>query len=192
MNEELKRMALVGNDEQLAGIYNSDYINTDGNEIHKTAIIHDNVRLGKGNVIGAHTVIGSNGEMRKPKYFKGTVRGFQRSFKGLVIIGDNNVISELVTIQCPKDEGQVTVIGNDNIIMAHSHVGHDAKIGNECEICTGTIIGGYANILDGAIIKLGCTIRNRVTVGIDSLVGMGSVVVKDVFDGATVYGNPAK
>jgi UDP-N-acetylglucosamine acyltransferase len=192
MDKSLQRMALIDNDEQLAGIYNSDYINTDGNEIHKTAIIHDNVRLGKGNIIGAHSVIGSNGEMRKPKYFKGTVRGFQQSFKGLVIIGDNNVISELVTIQCPKAEGSVTSIGNDNIIMAHSHVGHDVKIGNECEICTGTILGGYANILDGAVIKLGCTIRNRVTVGIDSLVGMGSVVVKDVADGATVYGNPAK
>lgn len=183
MNEELKRMALVDNDEGLADLYNTDFINIDGNNIHKTAIVYPNVILGKGNTIGAYCVIGSNGEMRGVK---------QSEFLGNVIIGDNNVISELVTIQRPKDLGSFTAIGDNNIIMAHSHIGHDAKIGNDCEICTGTIIGGYATILDGAVIKLGCTIRNRKTVGIDSLVGMGSVVVKDVLDGATVYGNPAK
>tara|TARA_R110000868_G_scaffold334194_1_gene594881 strand:+ start:10850 stop:11341 length:492 start_codon:yes stop_codon:yes gene_type:complete len=159
-----------------------DFINIDGNWIHKTAIVHPNVKMGKGNVIGAYCVIGSNGEMRGVK---------QEDFKGFVYIGDRNVISEHVTIQRPFADTS-TRIGNDNIIMAHSHIGHDAYIGNECEICTGTIIGGYAVINDGAIIKLGCTIRNRIEVGIDSLIGMGSVVVKDVLAGATVYGNPAK
>lgn len=176
-------MALVDNDEYFAGIYDSDFINIDGNNIHKTAIIYPNVKLGKGNTIGAYCVIGSNGEMRGVK---------QCDFRGSVVIGDNNVISELVTIQRPFEKGEATTIGNDNIIMAHSHIGHNAEIGNECELCTGTIIGGYAKIMDGAVIKLGCTIRNRLTVGIDSLVGMGSVVVKSVLDGATVYGNPAK
>jgi UDP-N-acetylglucosamine acyltransferase len=159
-----------------------DFINIDGNQIHKTAIIYPNVKLGKGNVIGAYCVIGSNGEIRGVK---------QDEFKGFVSIGDNNVISEHVTIQRPYVL-TATRVGNNNIIMAHSHIGHDAYIGNDCEICTGSIIGGYAVIFDGAIIKLGCTIRNRIKVGIDSLVGMGSVVVKDVQAGATVYGNPAK
>ena len=44
--------------------YNSDWIDIDGNKIHKTAIIYPNVRMGKGNIIGAYCVIGSNGEMR--------------------------------------------------------------------------------------------------------------------------------
>ena len=184
MNEELKRMALVGNDEELASLHElPDFINLNGNYIHKTAIVYPNVSMGTGNVIGAYTVIGSNGEIRGVK---------QDDFKGSVIIGDNNVISELVTIQRPERFCDTTVVGDDNIIMAHSHIGHDVKIGNECELCTSTIVGGYTTILDGAVIKLGCTIRNRVTVGIDSLVGMGAVVVKDVLDGATVYGNPAK
>lgn len=179
----MKRIPItVMEEENFCDVYNSEFIMVDSNRVHKTAIVYPNVKLGKGNVIGAYCVIGSNGEMRGVK---------QDEFKGSVVIGDNNVISELVTIQRPKDEGSITSIGNDNIIMAHSHIGHDAKISNDCELCTGTIIGGHANLLDGAIIKLGCTIRNRVTVGIDSLVGMGSVVVKDVLDGAIVYGNPA-
>lgn len=164
-------------------LYNSDWINIDGNSIHKTAIIHPNVRLGKGNTIGAYCVIGSNGEIRGVS---------QDDFKGRVVIGNNNVISEFVSIQRPFNEGSKTTIGNDNLIMAHCHVGHDSKIGNGCEICTGTVIGGYVKIYDGARIKLKSVIRNRVTIGEFSTIGMGSVVTKSVNEYSIVYGNPAK
>jgi len=163
-------------------IYNSDVINIDGNYIHKTAIIYPNVKLGKGNHIGAYCVIGSNGEMRGVK---------QSEFKGFVVIGDNNVISEHVTIQRPFSKS-ATSIGNDNIIMAHSHVGHDVYIGNNCEVCTGVIIGGYAIVKDDVKIKLGVTVRNRLVIGKGALIGLGSVVVKDVEAESVVYGNPAK
>ena len=162
-------------------IYNGDWINIDGNQVHRTAIIYPNVQLGKGNVIGAFCVIGSNGEIRDTK-----------EFKGKVIIGDNNVISEMVTIQRPAPEDQETLIGSNNLIMAHSHIGHDAHIGDNTEICTGTIVGGYAKIHNGAKVKLGVTIRNRIIIGEGSLVGMGSVVVKDVQPNSVVKGNPAK
>jgi len=160
----------------------TDYINIDGNEIHRTAIINPCVKLGKGNWIGAYAVIGGNGEIRGKS---------QTAFAGTVEIGDNNVISELVTIQRPFD-ATATKVGNGNIIMAHVHVGHDATIGNDCEICTGVIVGGYATIKDGAKVKLGVTIRNRITIGEGSLVGLGSAVVADVADAKIVYGNPAK
>ena len=151
------------------------------NEIHHTAIIYDNVVMGKNNKIGAYTVIGDNGE----------IRGVQ-SFKGSVIIGNGNVISELVTIQRPATENQHTIIGNNNIIMAHAHVGHDVVIGNDCEICTGVILGGYSDIQDNVKLKIGVTVRNRKIVGKGTIVGMGSVVVKDVEENKVIYGNPAK
>ncbi len=164
-------------------IYNDEFINIDGNEIHKTAIINSNVIIGTGNRIGAYCVIGSNGEMRNVD---------PKDFKGKVIIGNNNIISELVTIQTPYHEGQSTVICNNNIIMAHAHVGHDAKIGNNCEICTSVIIGGYAEIYDNVKIKLGAVIRNRLKVRTNAIIGMCSAVTKDVEENSTVYGNPAK
>jgi UDP-N-acetylglucosamine acyltransferase len=167
----------------MSGLYESDWINIDGNDIHRTAIIHPNVKLGTGNVIGAYCVIGGNGEMRNVD---------QKDFSGSVVIGNNNVISEFVSIQRPFNENGRTIIGNDNLIMAHSHLGHDVKIGNDCEICTGTVIGGYVEIYDGAKIKLKCVIRNRVKIGEFSIVGMGSVVTKNVTEYSTVYGNPAK
>lgn len=163
--------------------YENDYINIDGNFIHKTAIVNKNVKLGKNNWIGAYAVIGSNGEIRNQD---------QRNFKGHVEIGDNNVISEFVSIQRPFASGQKTSIGNNNIIMAHSHIGHDVTIGNDCEICSGSILGGYVKVEDGAKIKLGVTVRNRKSIGKNSIVGLGSAVVKDVQPDVVVYGNPAK
>jgi len=167
------------NDED---IYNMDFIDGDGNYIHKTAIIYDNVILGKGNYIGAYAVIGGNGEMRGVD---------QRNFKGSVIIGNNNVISELVTIQRPYEDKQ-TIVGSNNIIMAHCHIGHDAKIGSNCEICTGSIIGGYAEIQDNVKIKLGVTVRNRTIIEHGAMIGMHSAVTKNVAPNSTVYGVPAK
>ena len=164
-------------------LYNSDWINIDGNSIHKTAIIHPNVVMGKGNVIGAYCVIGGNGEIRGVS---------QMDFQGTVHIGDNNVISEHVTIQRPLDHGKSTVVCDDCIIMAHVHIGHDAFIDNGCEICTSTVIGGYVTVYEKAKIKIGCLIRNRIIIGKETVIGMGSVVTRDVPHFATVYGNPAK
>jgi UDP-N-acetylglucosamine acyltransferase len=163
-------------------LYEHDFINIDGNIVHKTAIIHPNVIIGKGNIIGAYSVIGGNGEIRGVNW---------KNFEGKVIIGNNNVISELVTIQRPFEQAN-TIIGDGNIIMAHAHIGHDAIIGNNCEICTGTVIGGYSQIQDNVKLKVNVSIRNRIIVCQNSIVGMGSVVTKTVEANKIVYGNPAK
>jgi UDP-N-acetylglucosamine acyltransferase len=164
-------------------LYNNDWINIDGNEIHKTAIIHPNVSMGKGNTIGAFCVIGGNGEIRGIS---------QKDFKGQVVIGNNNVISEFVSIQRPAECLQSTFIGDNNLIMAHSHIGHDVFISNNTEICSGSVIGGHVKIGNGSKIKLKCVIRNRVLVGENAIVGMGSVVTKNIENNQIVYGNPAK
>lgn len=162
-------------------IYDPNYKHDKSNRIHETAIVHDNVILGKNNTIGPYSIIGSDGEIRGVK-----------EFKGHVIIGDNNIISEHVTIHRPAEENQKTIIGNNNFIMVHAHIGHDVTIGNDCEICSGVIIGGYCKIENEVKIKLGATIRNRKIIGEKSLIGLGSCVVKDVDPGTIVVGNPAK
>ena len=153
------------------------------NKIHPTAIIYDNVEMGKANVVGAYSVIGSNGEIRDKD---------QAKFAGKVYVGDNNVISEHVTIQRPYYGGKSTCIGSNNIIMAHAHIGHDVIIRNNCEICTSSVIGGHVKIDNRTKIKLNCVIRNRVEIGENVIVGLGSNVTKNLDSNKTYFGNPAK
>jgi acyl-[acyl carrier protein]--UDP-N-acetylglucosamine O-acyltransferase len=163
-------------------LYDKYFMFDESNQIHDTAVIYPNVIMGKNNIIGAYAVIGSNGEIRGVN---------QNEFKGTVIIGDNNVISELVTIQRPF-EATSTEIGSNNIIMRGVHLGHDSKVGNNCELCCNVILGGYAEINDNAKIKLGAIIRNRKKIGKNCIVGMGSVVIRDVEENYVVVGNPAR
>ena len=165
----------------MSEIYNSEERFDESNRIHETAIIFDNVVIGKNNIIGPYAIIGSNGEIRGVK-----------DFAGIVVIGDGNIISELVTIQRPALSGQKTTIGNNNIIMAHAHIGHDVSIGNDCEICTGVILGGYSVIQDNVKVKIGVTIRNRKVIGKGSLIGLGAAVVSDIPENSVYVGNPAK
>jgi len=167
----------------MENIYDHDWINLGSNWIHNTAIVHDNVVMGKGNSIGPYTVIGGNGEMRNKN---------PTEFKGKVVIGDNNVISEHVTIQRPFVEGESTIIGDGNLIMAHSHVGHNAKIGDCCEICTSSVIAGFVSVGDGAMVKLGVITHPRIKIGKNAILGCGAIVIKDVPEGVKMVGNPAR
>ena len=128
------------------------------NYIHPTAIIGDNVILGDNNYIGAYCIIGDPAEYKKHWGDK----------KGKVIIGNNNIITGLVTIDAGTE--QVTYIGDDCYIMKHAHIGHDCTINNKVTISCGAKIGGhsiieqYSNIGLNAVlhqfshIKEGCMI----------------------------------
>lgn len=149
------------------------------NNVHRTAIIHPNVKLGKGNTIGAYCVIGAEGFIRgNPKY------------NGTVTIGDNNKFGSHCTVMVGP-EGE-TEIGSDNLIMNYSNIGHNAYIGSYCEIGVNAVLGGHCCIEDSVQLKMSVTVRNRKTIGQGSLVGMGSVVVKDIGRNEVVYGVPAR
>jgi UDP-N-acetylglucosamine acyltransferase len=162
-------------------LYNENWRFDPSNEIHPTAIIYDNVVMGKNNKIGAYAVIGGDGEIRD------TIG----EYKGRVVIGDNNIISELATIQRPYEKAD-TIIGDNNYIMVHSHIGHDVVVGNNVEICGHVVLLGYCKIEDNVRIKVAAIIRNRITIGKNANIGMGSIVTKSVEPNTTVIGNPAK
>lgn len=83
-------------------------------------------------------------------------------------------------------------IGAHTIINTGAIVEHDVEIGDFTNVNPGAVIGGGAKIGSRTVLGLGCRIRDHVTVGSGVTVGMGAVVVKDVPDGATVMGCPAK
>ena len=72
------------------------------------------------------------------------------------------------------------------------HIGHDARIKKNVEIAAGAIIGGFDVIGEGTFIGINACIRNRITMGTGSMIGMGATVVKGVDSKQTVVGNPAR
>jgi acyl-[acyl carrier protein]--UDP-N-acetylglucosamine O-acyltransferase len=99
-------------------------------------------------------------------------------------------IEAFVTVDAGKEHR--THIGARTWLLKHAHVGHDAVVANDVEVCTGAIIGGHAVIGSRSKIGLGAVILPYRRVGRDATVGAGAVVTRDVPDGATVVGNPAR
>jgi sugar O-acyltransferase (sialic acid O-acetyltransferase NeuD family) len=83
-------------------------------------------------------------------------------------------------------------LGNFNIVNSSVVVEHDSSLANYVFVAAGTCIGANVHIKDGAFLGLKSTIREQLTIGNYAFIGMGSNVLRDVSDGITVYGNPAR
>jgi UDP-N-acetylglucosamine acyltransferase len=117
------------------------------NFIHPTAIIGDNVILGDNNYIGAYCIIGDPAEHKK----------HWDKPKGKVFIGDNNIITGLVTIDAGTEE--TTMIAHNCFIMKHAHIGHDCKILSNVTISCGAKIGGHSTIMQNSNIGLNAVLH---------------------------------
>lgn len=85
-----------------------------------------------------------------------------------------------------------TTISDNCILLANSFVGHDSFLDRFAHIATNAVVGANVHVGKGVHIGSNATIREKVRIGDYSLVGAGSVVLKDVPDNAIVVGNPAK
>lgn len=101
-------------------------------------------------------------------------------------MGENNIIMANTIV------GFDGVMGNGNIIRQNVYLGHEFHMGNHSIISPGCTLGGGSNIEDLVFIGIGVTARSYVTYGAESLIGVGSNVVKDVEPYSACCGNPAK
>lgn len=150
------------------------------NFIHPTAIIGNNVILGDNNYIGAYCIIGDQAEHKK----------YWDQPKGIVIIGYNNIITGLVTI----DAGtiQPTIIQNNCFIMKHAHIGHDCLLENNVTISCGAKIGGHSVIKEYSNIGLNAVLHQFTIIEQGCMVG-ASAFIKGATEEFTKYaGVPAR
>jgi UDP-N-acetylglucosamine acyltransferase len=161
--------------------------------------IGDNVSIGRGTKIGAHCVIEGNTTIGKScEIFTGAVIGSKPQdlkYKGeesFLEIGDNNIIREYCTFNPGTAKTGKTIIGNNNLFMAYSHVAHDCVVGNDCVIANNGTLAGHVTVEDLAVVGGLVAIHQFVRMGKLSIVGGCSKVVQDIPPFSTCDGHPAR
>ncbi|NQV30606.1 MAG: acyl-ACP--UDP-N-acetylglucosamine O-acyltransferase [Candidatus Marinimicrobia bacterium] len=169
-------------------IISSDNVNIGKNvSIGPYAIIEENVTIGDGCIIKAHVLIGARTTIGKNcRLFNGAVVGeIPQDLKYAdeeteTILGDNVIIREYCTIHRGTTDRWKTTIGNNVLIMAYSHIGHD------CEICDNVIIanscnmGGHVEVGEFVIIGGAVPIHQFVKIGKHAFIAGGFRITKDV------------
>ena len=171
----------------------------DGVSIASGAIIGPNVVIDSGTQIGPNAVIEGKTKIGKnnrvfPNVFIG-LEPQDLKYKGAsteVIIGDNNTFRECVTINKATDEGEKTIIGNNNLLMAYTHIGHNCEIGNGIVLSNSVQVAGHVKVEDNAIIG-GCLgIHQFVHVGYLAMIGGMTRVDRDVPPFCLAEGHPGR
>jgi len=174
-------------------------------ELAAGVVVGPGAVVGPDVVIGANTWIGPNSVLdgrlrlgRDNRVFPGACLGLEPQdlkYKGApteVVIGDGNTIRECVTINRATDEGERTVVGDRNLLMAYCHLGHNCELGNQIVMSNAIQVAGHVIIEDRAVIG-GCLgIHQFVHVGTMAMVGGMTRVERDVPPYCLVEGHPGR
>ncbi len=157
------------------------------NDIGPHVFIEDNVRIGSDNKIYAGAYIAAGTEIgNKNQIHMHAVIGHapqDLAYQGAptkTLIGDNNIIREFTTIHRGTKEGTATVLGNENFLMAYSHVAHNCQIGNKVIMVNNATLGGYVTVEDSAFISAMVVVHQFSRIGKLALVSGLSAVNKDL------------
>ena len=183
--------------------------------IHKTAIINDgakiseNVEIGAYSVIGSEVAIGSGTKLHSHVNIMGNTKiGSDNEFfpftsignepqdlkyqgeENSLIIGNNNKIREYVHINPGTiGGGNTTKVGNKNLIMVFTHIGHDCDIGDNIVLSNNVQVGGHVKIENNAIIGGSCAIHQFSRIGELAMVGGMTGVTSDIIPFGLSLGN---
>ena len=142
----------------------------DGSVIGPHCSITGATRIGRDNHIIGHAAIGGDPQDKK---FKGE--------RTELVIGDRNTIREFVTVnRGTGDGGGVTRIGDDNWLLAYTHVAHDCDVGNFCVFSNNSTLAGHVQIGDWVIMSGFAGVHQFCRIGAHAFLGMGVLVSGDV------------
>ena len=157
-------------------------------DIGAYSIIGDNVFIGSGTVIGPHVVIDPFVTIgRNCRVFQYAAIGAvpqSLKFEGektYVKIGNGTIVREFVTIHRGTGfGGGITEVGEENFLMAYTHIAHDCRVGRKVVMANNATLAGHITIGDHATIGGLVAVHQFVKIGEYAFVGGKSAVVKDV------------
>jgi UDP-N-acetylglucosamine acyltransferase len=156
-------------------------------EIGPFTVIGPHVKIEEGTVLGSHvmidnwTTIGRDCLVHSGARLGGPPQ--DRKYQGersFLILGDRNEIREYVTIHRATGEDHCTRLGDDNLIMAYGHIGHNCVIGSGTSMANQVGISGHVVVEDRVVLGGMVGIHQYVRIGQLAMVGGMSKVVQDV------------
>jgi len=151
-----------------------------GSHIAHHATVEGCTELGRDNQIFPYAYIGA--KTHDLKFDGGNPR---------LKIGDRNTFREYVSIHCATNDEEYTILGDDNNILAYSHVAHDCIIGSHLVMSSHAAIGGHVVVGDHVTVGWGVGIHQFCRVGSYAMLSAGSKIVQDVLPFMLVDGSPA-
>ncbi|HBG04995.1 MAG TPA: acyl-[acyl-carrier-protein]--UDP-N-acetylglucosamine O-acyltransferase [Geobacter sp.] len=160
----------------------------DGVEIGPYSVIGENVKIGKGTKVGPHTVIDGWTEIGEDNniFHMASIGAIPQDlkYKGektWLRIGHRNTIREFASLHLGTVTGDgETTVGNDNLLMAYTHVAHDCHIGNGVVMANAATLAGHVTVEDHAILGGLCAVLQFTRIGAHVMVGGTTSVVLDV------------
>jgi UDP-N-acetylglucosamine acyltransferase len=157
-------------------------------DIGPYSVIEKGVSIGEGTKIGPHVVVREGTQIGKRcqiYQFSSIGEAPQATaYRGeptLLQIGDHNIIREFVTLHRGSVKGGgKTVLGNENFIMAYSHIAHDCQVGNHVVMANGATLGGHILIEDHAIIGGLSAIHQFCRVGMYAIISGLTGISQDI------------
>ncbi len=156
-------------------------------EIGPFCVVDSGVVLGEGCVLGPRVTLYSGATLgpRCRLHANAVVGDLPQdlNYRGgdsQVVIGSDCVIREGVTIHRGTMPGTATEVGDGCLLMAYSHVGHNARLGSEVVLANGALLAGYAEVGDRAFISGNCLIHQFTRVGRLAMMSGGSAAQMDV------------
>jgi UDP-N-acetylglucosamine acyltransferase len=187
-------------------------------EIHPTAIVHLDAKIGAGTIvgpyvtIGPHVVIGRSCRIGASSVIDGwTEIGDHNDISPLssiglapqdikyrgeptrLVIGHHNMFREFVTIhRGTVGGGGLTTIGDHNLFMAYAHVAHDCRVGSSTIFGNAATLGGHVHVEDYATISAYSGVHQFCRIGQHAFIGGYTVVTRDALPFAKTVGNRAR
>jgi UDP-3-O-[3-hydroxymyristoyl] glucosamine N-acyltransferase len=192
------------------------------NDLSQYALLHDSAKIGKNCSIGPYStidegcIIGDNCIIGNRVSLKNCIVGDNCIIQAGTVVGEDGFAYERfdsdellrfphigkviiyddveICANCSIARGSLsnTIIEKGTKLDALVHIAHNVKVGKNCELTAGTVIGGSTTTGNSVWTGLNSTLKDNIKIGDNVIVGAGAMVIRDVEDKDIVAGVPAK